>query len=443
MPMHDPLTTRSTGALASLACLVASLGVGTTLAVRGGNGYALFLLFALALYVGSRAGWTRGYLAPLVRYRWYTAAMCAPLCTVAVQQLLFGSFLPRQFDAWSRLVMILPIFLLLCRLPAQRLCWLGWGCVLGAICAGLWGGWQAWHNVLTPTNRLGNSYTNPIPFGNTALMFGFMSVLSIGWDRRPRLTAWPKTIALLAGLYASYLSGTRGGWLMIPLLILLLALQNGWLRHARRSLLLLAVVVALGAGLATTQGVRTRIDAAEHDVASLLQGQRDTSIGLRLQLWQASTRLFAQAPVFGVGKGHLERNLRAMSARHEVDQAIVNERAHSEFFSTLAEMGLIGVAMLALFYFGLGFHFWRELRNPDRVVRTAAFMGVAHAVAIAVFGLTIDVLVAVPAVGLVALFSATLLAIIESRRAAGVPMREPTAAHATATRAETGGSANG
>ena len=384
---------------------------------RGGTGYCFFVILALALGAAVVNRRLPGYFSGLRTYRWFTIGMLAFVVAIGIQQLLFGYWFPRQFDALSRFVLALPVFLLLRQLPSRNLRMLGWGCAVGALAVGVWaildqpaGGW-------TDANRLNNSYTNAIPFGDTALLLAFLSVFTLGWDDpRDWRVLLPRLLALVAGGYASYLSGTRGAWLAVPVFVVLLGMQYQWFARRKRLLAAtVAIVIAAGA-LLSTERVQKRLFEVTNDFSMMHQGEDATSVGLRLQLWDASRMIFVQHPVFGVGKGHLVDELGLLAKRGEVKGEIVNERAHSDFFSTLAEMGVIGVACLLLFYFGISVYFWRNRHSTDPAIRAASYSGLAVAASTVIFGLTIDVLVPIMVTVLLALLAATLLAIVDARK---------------------------
>jgi O-antigen ligase len=384
---------------------------------RGGTGYCFFMLVALALGAAVANRRTPGYFSALRTYPWYTAGMLAFVVAVILQQLLLGYWMPRQFDALSRFVFALPLFLLLRQFPSRTLRTIGWGCAAGAVGAGIWalvdqsrGGW-------TDMSRLDNYYTNAIPFGDTALLLAFLAIFTLGWDSpRDWRVLTLKLLALVIGGYASYLSGTRGGWLAIPVFLVLLGSQFRWLAHKKRLLIAALAIVICGAALLSTSRVATRVDAASADLTQLRHGDDNTSVGLRLQLWQASWRLFTEHPGYGVGKGKLINSLGELAKHGEAKGEIVNERAHSDFFSTIAETGVVGALCLLLLYFSLSVYFWRHRRANDPVIRAAAYSGLAVSFSTVVFGLTIDVLVPVMVTALLALLSATFLAIIDSRK---------------------------
>ncbi|MDR5771085.1 MULTISPECIES: O-antigen ligase [unclassified Caballeronia] len=409
------------------------LAPASTLVVRGGTGYCFFVLLAIALFAGFSKPF-RLRLGLLVNaFPLYTVAMLCFMVYLPLQQAIEGYYLPREFDGMSRFALALPIFLLLVNVPIRQLKALGWGCALGAIGAGFWAVDSAIHMTVTELDRLGNDFTNPIPYGNTALLLGFLSVMSIRWDRYPnalakRLGIALKLLGLVGGIYASYLSGTRGGWLAIPLFLVLCLLNFGWIKHPRHWLTALGVAVLAMALLLASPIGRERVQATRSDIARLSHGAAaDSSLGARLQLWTASIHLFEANPVFGVGKGHLKNSLKGMADAGEVSPLVVNQRAHSEFFSTIAELGASGVVCLALLYFGPLVYFLRYRKSPHPDVSTAAYCGIAVSGSVIIFGLSIDVFTVVMSTSLIALFWAVLLAVIthDAREPLGKPGRGP------------------
>ncbi|KXU89151.1 polymerase [Paraburkholderia monticola] len=384
---------------------------------RGGTGYCFFALVALALGAAIANRRMPGYFSALRTYRWYTIGMLAFVVGIGAQQLVLGYWLPREFDSVSRFMFALLVFLLLRQLPSRNLRMIGWGCAAGALAVGVWafiaqppGGW-------TDAHRLNNSYTNAIPFGDTALLLAFLSVFTLGWDnpRDWRVLA-PRVLALVSGGYASFLSGTRGGWLAVPMFVVLLGMQYHWFTHKKRLVIAtLAIVIAAG-GLLSTERVQKRLAEVPSDVSMMHRGDDNTATGLRFELWNASRMMFKRHPAWGIGKGHLVDELGVMAKRGEVKAEIVNERAHSDFFSTLAEMGAVGVICLLLLYYGMAVYFWRHRHASDPAIRAASYAGLAVATSTVIFGLTIDVLVPIMVTVLLALLVATLLAVIDARK---------------------------
>ncbi|CAB3776250.1 hypothetical protein LMG28688_00195 [Paraburkholderia caffeinitolerans] len=399
------------------AAVLLFLAPAVNLVWQGGTGYCFFALLAMALYMGLRNRHVPGYFSGLRDYPWYVAGMCSLLLAVVVQQLVYGLWMPRQFDAYSRFALAIPIFLMLRQMPARYFRALGWGCAVGALILGALalairpaGGW-------TDADRLNNAYTNAIPYGDTALLLAFLSVFTIGWDVKHRkLAMCLKLAALVAGGFSSYSSGTRGGWVAIPVFLVMLGFQHGWFANLKRLAISTAIVVLSTAALLSTSRIEQRVHDFTTDVRQFSRGDPNTSTGIRFELWRASTLLYRQHPIYGVGKGRLESSMVQLGKQGLMPAWAPNERAHSDFFSTLAESGSVGVVCLFIFYVGSTAYFWRRRRSTDAFIRTAAWSGLAVSFSTIIFGLTIDVLVPIMVTVLVALLTAAFLAAIDARQ---------------------------
>ncbi|WP_183085301.1 O-antigen ligase family protein [Trinickia fusca] len=375
-------------------------------------------MLALALvYLRDKSHWAR--VAELYRqHRTFVAALLALPCLVLFQivVLRIGNF--PALDPLLRLALVVPSFFFLASLDSRQLRLVQWGCVAGALWCGGWVFYQMAHPAVAyGVQRVGNPYTNPIPFGDTALVLGFLSVASI---RRGTHAHWAevtiKLVALFGGCYASYASGARGGWIALPLLIWAAVGGRHWLASTRARMAFASTLLVCAGALASTSVVRERVAAFHTDLQDLQHGDADTSTGVRFGLWRASLRLYASHPLLGVGRGGLESATRSLVKQGEGSPLIINGRAHSEFFSVLAETGTIGVAALLFLYAGTFLPFWRNRNSADADIATASYMGMTLVGGTVIFGLTIDVLTLVMNTAFFALTTATLLAWIEARK---------------------------
>ena len=246
--------------------------------------------------------------------------------------------------------------------PQPRAAALRWGCWVGATGAGVLALWQ----VLVQLQARADGHTNAIQFGNLALL---LAVWSLIWalqtpDRRARALG---ALAALAGLAASLASGSRGGWLTLPLLLGL----GLWLASATparprwRGAQALGATLLACALLAALPPVQQRVALAVQELQDH-QPQRDnTSTGLRLAFWQQAWAFGQSQPWIGIGQSAYESRQREAVARHQMpDQAVEFNHAHNEWLDMFAKRGLLGCAGLALFYGVPGVLFWRRLRRP-------------------------------------------------------------------------------
>ncbi len=357
------------------------------------TGAVLLLLLGLARWPGLLAGRIRG-----------SRPMALWAGTVLVMGLVWSMHIT---DANGRLVTstlgldrclkYLLVLLLLPALLAQapRAGALRWGSALGAIGAALMALWQLQVQHLDRAQ----GFTNAIQFGNLALLLGLHAGVWALHTRVPRERA-VGALGAACGLLASVASGSRGGWITLPLL-LLVAL---WLRYpahdetrARRGWRALLATVAVCALLALLPGVQHRAEKAADEYQRQEQRQDDSSIGLRLAFWRQAWADGLARPWVGVGQGGYEQRQREAVARGDMPpQAVLFNHAHNEWLDMFAKRGLLGVAGLLLFYAVPGLLFWRSLRSvagaqapPDAPTRhAAALCGLITVLGFAGFGMT-------------------------------------------------------
>ncbi|MCE8014817.1 O-antigen ligase family protein [Halomonas sp. MCCC 1A17488] len=277
--------------------------------------------------------------------------------------------------------------------PEPRLLWLAVSC--GAVGAG---GIALFERLVLGKARASNGM-NAIPFGNLSLLLGGLSLLGALWCLRAGSVRRPAMVVLgllaaMAGMVGSLLSGTRGGWIAAPLLLLVVYRVARNLLPSRTRRLAAGTLMALLLALALIpqSGVRDRVALAYSNLEQYWAGDsRGTSVGLRLEMWRAGGLMFLERPLFGWGEGEV-------SARRDelIDQAGLHagirhhDQLHSELIDTAARRGLVGVAVLvALYVVPLGL-FWRRLRSPgaEPGTRLLAAAGMMVPVAFIDFGLT-------------------------------------------------------
>jgi len=153
--------------------------------------------------------------------------------------------------------------------------------------------------------RWASTFLDPIGFGLLALLLGVLSLLSLDWYRRDPL---PMRVLKIGGFASGFLAAVPTG-----------AAARGWRccgdraaglddparpTVALRVAIWAALTVALLAAFATVDSFRGRFDLMATDLGSFfLGGERDTSPGIRLQIWRAALLTFAEQPLIGLGAG--------------------------------------------------------------------------------------------------------------------------------------------
>lgn len=257
-----------------------------------------------------------------------------------------------QFDRPSRLLMAAAIFLFLRQYPPRFLPLMS-GIGLGALLAG---GIAIYQRFFLGIERALGTHNHPIQGGDISMSMGLISLCSLFWAFRLKHRGWMLFfgLATIMGLTGSLLSGSRGGWILLPLILGVWCwLHRHWFnRKAKVGAALLAGLL-LALVLLPQTGVIHRLEQGKQDLVKYFDGgNRNSSLGMRLQLWQSAWLSFQEKPLFGWGNNGVKESQRQQVVRGEIAQSVYdfNSHAHNQYLDEMAKRGLLGLAtLLALF----------------------------------------------------------------------------------------------
>ena len=367
--------------VAYLGVVALAPDVASALAVGG------FIILALR---HDRTAWARS--SPLSDQLLLTAAV---FLTVAVVATMVNPIGPSGIWALAKFALIPTTIWALRvtrRLELTPAIWLG--ATGGAIAAGS----VALAQVTVADVWRPAAFTNPILFGDLALTLGLLSVAT-----RPLATGIPtrtRTIAAVAAaalaVVASVLAQSRGSWVAVPALLLVLALQHRHSLNARSAGAFgLVILMAIGLAAYSHNGEPVRyFQRGVGDTTAYIIGPRDldvrsTSIGARFEMWRSAAGGFRSQPLLGIGWGNLRDRFSAdVDAGVRVPRIAQYNHAHNQFISSTASGGLVGMlALLALFAVP-GVAFGRALLDRDIATSALGAAGLIVVVGFALFGLT-------------------------------------------------------
>jgi O-antigen ligase len=379
---------------------------------------------ALAALCWRPAGAPYGYAPPERHGLTFCIALCGPVAAVALSTLSHGHPLFRAWDSPSRFLLAIPIFLALRRAPPRIFVWADLSFALGAMSAlalGLfmprdWG-----------SGRIGSAFLNPIHFGDLALALGVLSAIALNWWRKDSVL-WRaiKIAGLFAGVATSLLSGARGGWAAIPLVALLIVWELGRNKPFYWKVLMpvtVALLFGLVYGLSGT--VRERVDEVSSDLTQYTQGHRDTSVGIRLQLYEAASTLIAEHPVLGLGGDGFRDEMTSMAKQGALTPTAAQfgeGEVHNQLLAYMANYGIVGGLALLAIYIVPAVFFAAKLKSASRTTRRTALMGLSFVLMFFVFGLTVETFDLKSTVSFYATVLAVLAAISDRTDAKSAPV---------------------
>lgn len=186
---------------------------------------------------------------------------------------------------------------------------------------------------------------------------------------------WP--LSVLGGLFVAtlvviLLSGTRGAWVMLLVILGGYAIML-WNHHKRTAIKLSLLVLV--AGIAISVGsyfLSPQFAARVQTTALLFKGDAvsvDTALSFRLPIWKTAWNTLTQHPINGVGVGGFRYTYREYAGPGDLfvtqDSPTGASHPHQLLLEVAAEMGLIG--LLGLFAaWGLIVKTWRQANATQR-----------------------------------------------------------------------------
>jgi len=172
-----------------------------------------------------------------------------------------------------------------------------------------------------------------------------------------------------------------------------------------------SVAALLFAAFVSVDAFRGRFDLMALDLGSFFSGgDRDTSPGIRLQIWRAALMAFAEQPLLGLGGGGFARAVDAyvgLGVLSPLAAEAARAEMHNSYLAYAADFGIPGLAAIVAVFAVPAVLFLRRL-GADRVRARAALMGTSIVVMYAACALTVDVF----ALKMMAAFYATATAVV-------------------------------
>jgi O-antigen ligase len=256
-----------------------------------------------------------------------------------------------------RLLSIIPLFYLLHRTGLKR--WVLWyGAAMGAILSAAYGLFDIYvlskglfHIQGLPEVPRASGAYHPIAFGDLSLALGFISLAGIRYfQEKHKLLIFIPVIALLSGMLACFLSGTRMAFIAIPFLTLIFFFQLGafsrpWLYRS----LMISVILVLSLTFyhLPKSPLEHRIKAGIADAKSFFEGKGGGRYAIHLGMWAEGWKVFADHPIFGAGSRGYKKIVREKAAAGIIPDEIAKlSTPHNMYLSNMAAYGISGLLIL-------------------------------------------------------------------------------------------------
>lgn len=207
------------------------------------------------------------------------------------------------------------------------------------------------------------AWVQPIAFANMVAALALVGFARPGDNLRAHAEAWFNVICAVPILV---MNSTRGGMMAMMLTLFPLLLIRYKRFSARMFLLACAGIAALVVALYMVPGspVAERLNQAVHEVEQFQQGNAESSVGARLQMWEIGLQYFMNHPWTGVGVGQFAEVLKAAPyCEHRTESVVcVLEHAHNDVIEAASTTGVPGLVTLLGLFLVPGALFMRTMR---------------------------------------------------------------------------------
>lgn len=155
---------------------------------------------------------------------------------------------------------------------------------------------------------------------------------------------WNKFLIFFGSIFslgALILTESRGVWLAYPI-VMFYVFTTFPSKIFKWKLVLLMIPMFFTLIFVFNAELEPRVNGTLVDIKKVLDGDNETSLGARLDLWSCGLSLWLDSPLIGVGDEHIE----AATALISNPFASAEPHIHSQYLDSLARYGLIGLVLL-------------------------------------------------------------------------------------------------
>lgn len=202
---------------------------------------------------------------------------------------------------------------------------------------------------------------NPIPY---ATFSASLSILAFHYLLQGK--GFKQCLLWLTTFFAAVIpllySQSRGLWLALAIVMTVVIIKYFFNQKKSIYLFIPFILASAIAYYFSHDKITQRVEQTKSEIQEVIQGNLNTSIGLRLQMWKAGIILSKESPFIGLGDNHITYK-EALAKKNTISTAAVHfTHYHNQFLNDLVKYGLVGLTLLLL-SITLPFYYLRKNNN--------------------------------------------------------------------------------
>ena len=207
---------------------------------------------------------------------------------------------------------------------------------------------SAYFNIYLGLSRK-SGVINSIPYAGIAALLALWAIHFSLSSQNKRTKVFFGFLSILP-MISLALTQSRGVW--IAFLCALVVLTWRQYKLNVKKTLILGVSIIVATFMFSNSFIEKRIEKTQYEFEQIRQGNMNTSIGLRLQMWEASLKLADGNWWLGLGKRHYSK-LDQLYKQHEISKSLFRfnpAHYHNQFIDSIVKSGIIGLFFLLLLF---------------------------------------------------------------------------------------------
>lgn len=310
--------------------------------------------------------------------KWLIFAFLAYFSTFLISAIIHGDGF-REIDNPSKVLLFIPLLLLITQLLTHAH-FILYAIPVGSITTGLLALIQKFYLGL------------PKPFpeimhiqaGNISIALASFSIATAIYWGIQKNYRWViiSILGVILGMLASALSGARGGWIGLPIVILTILycykkyLNMKWVSLVIGSFIILATILIS----VPKFGVIQRYHEAKSDITQYLShNNENSSLGARFDMWENALLGIGERPILGWGsKGYIELKKRQVENGTMAESTLLFNDSHNQYLDTFVKRGIIGFISLILILIIPFTYFLKRINSSCLEIKSIATLGLIH-----------------------------------------------------------------
>lgn len=324
-------------------------------------------------------------LNPTREDKWLIFAFVFYFSTFALSAVIHGDGW-REIDNPSRVLLFLPLLLLFREFPINIKIIL-YGIPLGSAIAGIVAIYHKFYlNLERPF-----PYLMHIQAGDIAISLAMMSLaISIYWGIKKNYK-W-LVFCLIAsgfGVLASALTGARGGWVGLPVVLGIIL----WFSYKNlNKKITIGISLTLGILITTVvivpkTNVMQRINKTHKEITNYVEkNHRHTSLGARFDMWKGASLGIKERPILGWGsKGYIELKKQQIHNKVIHKATLQFNDAHNQYLDSFVKKGIFGLLSILTIIFTPLVFLYQRYKSQSIEEKTLGLIGIIHIISCALF----------------------------------------------------------